>query len=301
MRTTCSTTSVAVKLLPTGRAGDEAFLARFRAEARYAASLSHPGIARVYDYGESAEFGGAYLVMELVNGEPLSAILARRGPALPGRHAGHRQPGRARARRRAPGRHRAPRHQAGQPPGRRGRHHEDHRLRHRHRGGRGAGLAPDRDRHGDGHGDVRVARAGHRRPGDRGLRHLLARRGRVRVPGRAPAVHRQRAARHRVRAQARAGARAAAGRAAAGQRPGLPHAGQDASGAPGQRPGGRRSRRHAARRAGHGRLRGASDIRARPGQTCPPRLPAPCPARKIPAPRRRVAPRGPRRPAGAAS
>jgi serine/threonine-protein kinase len=68
---------VAVKLLPTGRAGDEAFLARFRAEARYAASLSHSGIARVYDYGESAEFGGAYLVMELVNGEPLSAILAR--------------------------------------------------------------------------------------------------------------------------------------------------------------------------------------------------------------------------------
>jgi eukaryotic-like serine/threonine-protein kinase len=71
--------AVAVKLLPTGRAGDESFLARFRAEARYAASLSHPGIARVYDYGESAEFGGAYLIMELVDGEPLSAILARAG------------------------------------------------------------------------------------------------------------------------------------------------------------------------------------------------------------------------------
>jgi len=70
---------VAVKLLPTGRAGDESFLARFRAEARYAASLSHPGIARVYDYGESSEFGGAYLIMELVNGDPLSAILARAG------------------------------------------------------------------------------------------------------------------------------------------------------------------------------------------------------------------------------
>ena len=75
--------AVAVKLLPTGRAGDEAFLARFRAEARYAASLSHPGIARVYDYGESSEFGGAYLVMELVNGEPLSAILARAGRLSP--------------------------------------------------------------------------------------------------------------------------------------------------------------------------------------------------------------------------
>jgi serine/threonine protein kinase len=77
------TRSVAVKLLPTGRAGDEAFLARFRAEARYTASLSHPGIARVYDYGESAEFGGAFLVMELVNGEPLSAILARAGRLSP--------------------------------------------------------------------------------------------------------------------------------------------------------------------------------------------------------------------------
>jgi len=75
--------AVAVKLLPTGRAGDEPFLARFRAEARYAASLSHPGIARVYDYGESAETGGAYLVMELVKGEPLSAILDRAGRLSP--------------------------------------------------------------------------------------------------------------------------------------------------------------------------------------------------------------------------
>jgi eukaryotic-like serine/threonine-protein kinase len=75
--------AVAVKLLPTGRAGNESFLARFRAEGRYAASLSHPGIARVYDYGESAEFGGAYLILELVNGEPLSAILARAGRLSP--------------------------------------------------------------------------------------------------------------------------------------------------------------------------------------------------------------------------
>ena len=76
---TCSTGPSRSSCCRPARAGDEAFLARFRAEARYAASLSHPGIARVYDYGESAEFGGAYLVMELVNGEPLSAILARAG------------------------------------------------------------------------------------------------------------------------------------------------------------------------------------------------------------------------------
>jgi len=70
---------VAVKLLSTQHAGDEQFRARFRAEARYAASLSHPGITRVYNYGENSPLGGPYLVMELVNGEPLSQILERVG------------------------------------------------------------------------------------------------------------------------------------------------------------------------------------------------------------------------------
>ena len=70
---------VAVKLLSAVHAGDEQFRARFRAEARYAAGLSHPGIARVFDYGESSPLGGPYLVMELVSGEPLSAILERTG------------------------------------------------------------------------------------------------------------------------------------------------------------------------------------------------------------------------------
>ena len=45
---------VAVKLLRREYADDETFLERFRAEARHAASLSHPGIASVYDYGEDA-------------------------------------------------------------------------------------------------------------------------------------------------------------------------------------------------------------------------------------------------------
>jgi eukaryotic-like serine/threonine-protein kinase len=77
---------VAVKLLSAAHANDEAFRARFRAEARYAASLSHPGIAHVFDYGETSDdeagpsdlpSGGAYLVMELVPGEPLSALITR--------------------------------------------------------------------------------------------------------------------------------------------------------------------------------------------------------------------------------
>jgi len=74
---------VAIKLLHANHAGDEQFRARFRAEARYAGSLSHPGIARVYDYGEHSPLGGPYLVMELVNGEPLSAILERVGRLPP--------------------------------------------------------------------------------------------------------------------------------------------------------------------------------------------------------------------------
>jgi serine/threonine protein kinase len=57
---------VAVKLLRREYAADDAFLRRFRAEARHAASISHPGIAQVFDYGEDE--GTAYLVMELVPG-----------------------------------------------------------------------------------------------------------------------------------------------------------------------------------------------------------------------------------------
>jgi serine/threonine-protein kinase len=68
---------VAVKVLKHEYAQDESFLERFRAEARHTAALSHAGIAGVYDYGEAA--GTAYLVMELVPGEPLSALLAREG------------------------------------------------------------------------------------------------------------------------------------------------------------------------------------------------------------------------------
>jgi serine/threonine protein kinase len=70
---------VAIKMLAAMHAGDEQFRARFRAEARYASSLSHPGITRVYDYGEESPLGGPYLVMELVDGQPLSEILEHYG------------------------------------------------------------------------------------------------------------------------------------------------------------------------------------------------------------------------------
>lgn len=68
---------VAVKLLRQHVAADPRFRERFRAEARITAGLTDPGIAQVYDYGE--QNGIAYLVMELISGEPLSSILARNG------------------------------------------------------------------------------------------------------------------------------------------------------------------------------------------------------------------------------
>lgn len=67
--------TVAVKILKEEYTGDPGFLERFRAEARHTALLSHPGVANVFDYGE--EDGSAYLVMELVPGEPLSNIIER--------------------------------------------------------------------------------------------------------------------------------------------------------------------------------------------------------------------------------
>ena len=66
---------VAVKVLREEFAGDSGFLERFRTEARNSASLWHPNIAQPYDYGEQE--GSAYLVMELVIGEPMSDLLER--------------------------------------------------------------------------------------------------------------------------------------------------------------------------------------------------------------------------------
>jgi len=72
---------VAVKLLRTEYAQYPETLARFRSEGRHAGSLSHPAIARIYDYGEDAAGASgpelAYLVMELVDGPSLTEVLGR--------------------------------------------------------------------------------------------------------------------------------------------------------------------------------------------------------------------------------
>ena len=67
---------VAVKLLRPEYSRDEVTLVRFRAEARHAGLLNHPGIAQVYDYQDASLELPAYLVMELVSGPSLADVLA---------------------------------------------------------------------------------------------------------------------------------------------------------------------------------------------------------------------------------
>jgi eukaryotic-like serine/threonine-protein kinase len=78
---------VAVKLLRPEYTQDEECLARFRAEGRHAALLSHPNIAQVYDYVEKAPPLAGFLVMELVDGQSLARLLAG-GPVGPARTMG---------------------------------------------------------------------------------------------------------------------------------------------------------------------------------------------------------------------
>ena len=65
---------VAVKVLKEELIGQATFLARLRAEATNAARLHHPNLAAVFDWGETD--GQGWIVMELVEGRPLSDILA---------------------------------------------------------------------------------------------------------------------------------------------------------------------------------------------------------------------------------
>ncbi|WP_256793165.1 serine/threonine-protein kinase [Terrabacter sp. Ter38] len=72
---------VAVKVMRPQGPEDDAFLERFRDEARGSASLHHPNIASVFDYGE--EDGTAYLVMELVPGRTLGEIIRENDGGMP--------------------------------------------------------------------------------------------------------------------------------------------------------------------------------------------------------------------------
>jgi eukaryotic-like serine/threonine-protein kinase len=105
--------SVALKVLPAAVAGDADRLARFQREAEVLAALNHPNIAAIYGFVESEPAGSkdpalqsdgapglqprgfSALVMELVEGEDLSAIIANgaRGLQTPGTLPGSKDPG----------------------------------------------------------------------------------------------------------------------------------------------------------------------------------------------------------------
>ncbi|MGZ6885243.1 MAG: PASTA domain-containing protein [Acidimicrobiia bacterium] len=63
---------VAVKVLHPGLAADSGFLRRFRSEAQLAASLHHPNVMAVYDWGED---GVPFMVLELLAGGSLRSML----------------------------------------------------------------------------------------------------------------------------------------------------------------------------------------------------------------------------------
>jgi eukaryotic-like serine/threonine-protein kinase len=69
---------VAIKILNDRYANDDAFIERFRREAKSAASLSHPNIVSIYDRGEAE--GTYYIAMEVIEGRSLKELLLARGP-----------------------------------------------------------------------------------------------------------------------------------------------------------------------------------------------------------------------------
>jgi serine/threonine-protein kinase len=72
---------VAVKVMRPDPGHEELFALRFRDEALHSAALIHTNIATLFDYGEDQ--GMAFLVMELVDGKPLSLMIRERGRVDP--------------------------------------------------------------------------------------------------------------------------------------------------------------------------------------------------------------------------
>ena len=80
-RDTVLAREVAIKVLHRSLSGDQAFVDRFRREARAAAGLSHPNIVAVYDWG--AVDGIYYMVMEYVRGRGVRDLLNLYGKLEP--------------------------------------------------------------------------------------------------------------------------------------------------------------------------------------------------------------------------
>ncbi len=178
---------VALKILFPELSTDRNFVERFRREAQAAANLSHPNIVSIYDWGE--EDGTYFIVMEFVDGRPLSQLIRYRGPTGTGPGGRHRLGGGGRAGLRPPQRRDPPRREAGQRAARRGRQREGHRLRDRPGHQRPGQPHPDRNRDGDGHLLQPRTGAGVRRRQPQ--RRVLARRRALRDGHRPAAVQRR--------------------------------------------------------------------------------------------------------------
>lgn len=69
---------VAVKILRPEFTRDAQFIESFRKESQAAAGLQHPNIVNVYDVGKEGNI--YFIVMELIDGRPLSDIIEENGP-----------------------------------------------------------------------------------------------------------------------------------------------------------------------------------------------------------------------------
>jgi serine/threonine-protein kinase len=71
--------TVAVKIMLPALLDEPGFAERFLTEARIMARLKHPGVVNVYDFSSDPSTSTAFLVMEYVDGDPLSRTLGRVG------------------------------------------------------------------------------------------------------------------------------------------------------------------------------------------------------------------------------
>ena len=74
----------AVKVMNAALSRDADAISRFNREASNASRISHPNVASIYDFGETAD-GMIYLAMEYIEGEPLTRLIERQGALLPAR------------------------------------------------------------------------------------------------------------------------------------------------------------------------------------------------------------------------
>ena len=67
--------AIAIKMLRPHYASDERFVHRFVREARAAASVSHPNVVRLYDFGQDG--GTVFIAMQYVQGQTLRDLMRR--------------------------------------------------------------------------------------------------------------------------------------------------------------------------------------------------------------------------------